>query len=118
MPKKGSEWHSEKEITVFSSIYVLGEAEEVRKELQSQEGSLCVMFYIVTYDSATEPLVTEATYYKKREGLGSPQWHFTTCIPQCFSQKSFLKRFASEKKVILIFQNIEKNLIKMNNKPG
>ena len=59
---------------------------------------------------ATESLFTKATYYKKREGLGSPQWHFTTCIPQCFSQKSFLKKYTSEKKVILIFQNVEKNL--------
>ena len=41
---------------------------------------------------ATESLFTKATYYKKRVGLGSPQWHFTTCIPQCFSQKSFLKK--------------------------
>ena len=41
---------------------------------------------------ATESLFTKATYYKRREGLGSPQWHFTTCIPQCFSQKYFLKK--------------------------
>ena len=63
---------------------------------------------------ATESLSTKATYYKKREGLGSPQWHFTTCIPQCFSQQSFLKKCTSEKKVISLFQNIEKNLKKMD----
>ena len=61
---------------------------------------------------ATESLFTKATYYNKREGLGSPQWHFTTCIPQCFSQNSFLKKCTSEKKVILIFQNIEKKTLK------
>ena len=49
---------------------------------------------------ATESLFTKATYYKKREGLGSPQWHFTTCIPQCFSQKSFLKNVLLKRKSV------------------
>ena len=26
---------------------------------------------------ATEPLFAKATYNERREGLGSPQWHFT-----------------------------------------
>ena len=46
---------------------------------------------------ATEELFVKVTYYKKREGLGSPQWHFTTRIPQCFSQNSFLEKMTSEK---------------------
>ena len=29
---------------------------------------------------ATEPLFSEAEYYKKKEGLGSPQWHSTTSV--------------------------------------
>ena len=36
---------------------------------------------------ATEELFVKVTYYKKRKSLGSPQWHFTMHIPQCFSQK-------------------------------
>ena len=32
---------------------------------------------------ATEEIFVKVTYYKKREGLGSPQWHFTMHIPQC-----------------------------------
>ena len=58
---------------------------------------------------ATEELFVKVTYYKKREGLGSPQWHFTMHIPQCFSQNSFLKK-GLLKNVILIFQNIKKTL--------
>ena len=46
---------------------------------------------------ATEELFVKVTYYKKREGLGSPQWHFTMHIPQCFSQNSFLEKRTSEK---------------------
>jgi hypothetical protein len=42
---------------------------------------------------ATEPLFTKATYYKKREGLGSPQWHFTTypsvLLTEFFSEKMY-----------------------------
>ena len=68
----------------------------------------------ISMTGATKSLFTKAIYYKKREGLGSSQWHFTTCIPQCFPQKSFLKKCTSEKKEILIFQNIEKNLKKMD----
>ena len=58
---------------------------------------------------ATEELIVKVTYYKKREGLESPQWHFTMHIPQCFSQNSFLEKRSSEN-VILIFQNIKKTL--------
>ena len=46
---------------------------------------------------ATEELFVKVTYYKKREGLGSPQWHFTMHIPQCFSQNSFLEKRTFEK---------------------
>ena len=58
---------------------------------------------------ATEELYVKLIYYKKREGLGSPQWHFTMHIPQCFSQILFWKK-GLLKNVILIFQNIKKAL--------
>ena len=41
---------------------------------------------------ATEEIFVKVTYYKKREGLGNPQWHFTMHIPQCFSQNSILEK--------------------------
>ena len=39
------------------------------------------MLYLMK--GATEELFVKVTYYKKREGLGRPQWHFTMHIPQC-----------------------------------
>ena len=45
---------------------------------------------------ATEELFVKVTYYKKREGLGSPQWHFTMHMPQCFTQNFFLEKRTSE----------------------
>ena len=41
---------------------------------------------------ATDLLFTKATYYKKREGRGSPQWHFT------LYPSVLLTEFLSEKK--------------------
>ena len=45
-----------------------------------------------TYSCKNMNGILVATYYKKRVGLWSPQWHFTTHIPQCFSQNSFLEK--------------------------
>ena len=58
---------------------------------------------------ATEKLFVKVTYYKKGEGLGSPQWHFTMHIPQCFSQNSSLEKRTSEK-CHLNFSKHQKNL--------
>ena len=52
---------------------------------------------LISMKGATEELFVKATNYQKREGLGSPQWHFTMHIPQCFSQNSFLEKRTSEK---------------------
>ena len=49
---------------------------------------------------ATEELFVKVTYYKKREGLGSPQWHFNT-YPSVL-----LKVFFSEKNVLLKKSNL------------
>ena len=58
---------------------------------------------------ATEELFVKVTNYKKREGLGNPQRHFTMHISQCFSQNHILEK-GLLKNVILIFQNIKKTL--------
>ncbi len=58
-----------------------------------------------TYGRASGPVnhnvskmpYSKAAYYKKREGLGSPQWHFTASNPQCFSPKTW----GSEEKIDL-----------------
>ena len=34
--------------------------------------------FFISRSYATDLLFSKATYYKKRVGLGSPQWHFTT----------------------------------------
>ena len=56
--------------------------------------------------AATDLLFSKVTYYKKREGLGSPRWHFNT-YPSVL-----LTEFLSEKKSNLISKNIKKDLNK------
>ena len=60
--------------------------------------SLCLCLSLFLFFSfslskkgATDLLFPKATYYKKREGLGSPQWHFNTypsvLLTEYFSEK-------------------------------
>ena len=64
---------------------------------------------------ATEELFVKVTYYKKRESLGSPQWHFTMHIPQCFFKILFWKKKTSEKHHLNFSKN-HKNLERRSKK--
>ena len=50
------------------------------------------------------------TTYRKREGLGSPQWHFTTYPSVLLTKFFFEKIYFWKKKSNLIFQDFKKNL--------
>ena len=60
---------------------------------------------------ATEPLFAKATYNERREGLGSPQWHFTM-YPSVLLTEFFSEKIYFWKKSNLILHNIKKNLNK------
>ena len=57
--------------------------------------------------SATYLSFSKATYFEKREGLGRPQWHFTTYPSVLLTE--FFSGFSN-----LTFQNIKINLNKMD----